>query len=197
MMCLGILGGMIGLTVVSPTLYDLFCEVTGYGGTPVISENAPKWEVQEQKVKVFFDANKDGSLPWEFTPTKKNITVAIGSSVIATYKVRNLSDKEITGTAVFNITPLAMGQYIHKIECFCFSNQTLKPGEEALLPVEFSFDPAMLKDSKVANLNAVTFSYTFYLSPDNFKSDGEEGLFDKGQVSPPKKNSINAIAEVL
>ena len=176
LLCLVLVGGMGAVSYAAVPLYELFCQITGYGGTPKRADKEKTWKAIDKTITVNFDANISKDLPWDFGPEKKNITVKVGETMMAYYQAQNMSDKSIVGTAVFNITPLSVAKYIHKIECFCFSNQELAAGEKARLPVNFSFDPAMMEDPTVADVNVITFSYTFYPSPD--KQEGEEeGLF--------------------
>lgn len=153
--------GMVGLAFASVPLYSLFCQVTGFGGTPLRAE-----EVNVQStgkiVNVRFDANTNSSLPWQFEPEKNVERTAIGARKMAFYKAKNLSDKPVTGTATFNVTPAQAGQYFTKIQCFCFTEQTLKPGEEIRMPVVYQVDPKILDDPDDSRISEITLSYTFY-----------------------------------
>ena len=152
---------MVGLAFASVPLYRVFCQVTGFAGTTQRSEAAPG-EVVGKIISVRFDSNTATSLPWEFKPEKHVQRVAIGARQMAFYTARNLSDKPITGTATFNVTPNQAGPYFSKIQCFCFTEQTLKPGEEVRMPVVFYVDPKILDNPDGRDINEITLSYTFY-----------------------------------
>jgi cytochrome c oxidase assembly protein subunit 11 len=152
---------MVGLAFASVPLYRLFCQVTGFGGTPIRAEQV-ETKATGALVNVRFDANTNSALPWEFKPEKTVQRVAVGARYMAFYTARNLSDRPVTGTATFNVTPVQAGQYFTKIDCFCFTEQTLQPGEEVRMPVVFQVDPAMLKDADDREISEITLSYTFY-----------------------------------
>ncbi|PZF75785.1 cytochrome c oxidase assembly protein [Aestuariivirga litoralis] len=152
---------MVGLTFASVPLYRLFCQVTGFGGTTQRADAAPR-QVLDKMVSVRFDANTSGKLEWAFHPVKPAVKVRFGEQEMAYYEAVNRSDKTLTGTAVFNVTPPQAGAYFNKIQCFCFTEQTLKPGEKIEMPVTFFVDPDMLKDPDAAGVDEITLSYTFY-----------------------------------
>jgi cytochrome c oxidase assembly protein subunit 11 len=154
---------MVGLAFASVPLYRIFCQVTGFAGTTQRAEAADLPAQPTGKIiSVRFDANTNSALPWSFEPEEHTQRVAIGARDMAFYNARNLSDKEITGTATFNVTPAQAGQYFSKIQCFCFTEQTLKPGEEMRMPVVFYVDPAILEDPNARDISEITLSYTFY-----------------------------------
>ncbi|WP_062112517.1 cytochrome c oxidase assembly protein [Aureimonas sp. AU40] len=159
--CLAFACGMIGAAYASVPLYDLFCKVTGYGGTTQRAEMGAS-RVLDQTVKVRFDSNAVPSVPWTFQPNEREVTVRLGETRQISYRVRNASDRELTARATFNVTPLLAGAYFNKIQCFCFTDQTLKPGEEVDMPVVFFVDPAILDDADVGTLPTITLSYTFF-----------------------------------
>jgi cytochrome c oxidase assembly protein subunit 11 len=163
---------MLGLGYASVPLYRLFCQVTGFGGTTMRSATgvAPG-QVAGKLINVRFDANVSPHLPWRFGPEKTVERIAIGAREMAFFTATNLSDHPITGTASFNVTPLQAGQYFTKIQCFCFTSQTLKPGETIRMPVIYYVDPAILKDKDTRDLNEITLSYTFF--PDKSAVDSE------------------------
>ena len=163
---------MLGLGYAAVPLYRMFCQVTGFGGTTQRSETgiAPG-EVVGKIINVRFDANVSPSLPWRFGPEKNVARVAIGARQMAFFNATNLSDHPITGTASFNVTPEQAGAYFTKIQCFCFTSQTLKPGETIRMPVIYYVDPAILNDKDARNLNEITLSYTFF--PDKSAVDSE------------------------
>jgi len=160
-------GGMVGLSFASVPLYQLFCQVTGYGGTTVAATIKPTEPVTEDApvITVLFDSNVDSTLPWSFTPDQKEIKVRIGEESLATYTAKNWGNREIIGNATFNVTPHKAGQYFQKIECFCFTEQKLVPGQEISMPVSFFVDPEILKDSSAMDVRNITLSYTFYRAP--------------------------------
>jgi cytochrome c oxidase assembly protein subunit 11 len=152
---------MVGAAYAAVPLYRLFCQATGYGGTTRVAEANLKGVIARQ-VTVRFDANVDG-VPWQITPAKP-ITGKIGQVQTAVFMARNLSDKTITGQATFNVTPERTGSYFDKIQCFCFTQQTLKPGETVEMPVTFFVDPDIDKDQDLRTVQDITLSYTFYAS---------------------------------
>lgn len=163
---------MLGLGYAAVPLYRMFCQATGFGGTTQRSETgiAPG-AVVGKIINVRFDANVSPSLPWRFAPEKNVARVAIGARQMAFFNATNLSDHAITGTAAFNVTPELAGAYFTKIQCFCFTSQTLKPGETVRMPVVYYVDPAILKDKEAGKFNEITLSYTFF--PDKSAVDSE------------------------
>lgn len=167
-----IAGAMLALGYASVPLYRMFCQATGFNGTTQRNEGgqAPG-AVVGKIVNVRFDANVSPALPWKFEPEVKVARVAIGAREMAFFTATNLSNQAITGTAAFNVTPEYAGQYFTKIQCFCFTSQTLKPGEMVRMPVVYYVDPAILKDKDAKDLNEITLSYTFFQA----KSDVDSG----------------------
>ncbi len=158
-----LVAAMVGLAFASVPLYRLFCQVTGFGGTPlraseIDSDMAPAGKM----IRVRFDANTNSALSWSFKPERNVERVAIGAREMAFYTARNLGDRPVTGTATFNVTPAKAGQYFTKIQCFCFNEQTLKPGEEVRMPVIYFVDPKILDDPDASRIDEITLSYTFY-----------------------------------
>jgi len=153
---------MMGLAFASVPLYRLFCQVTGFAGTTQRADGAVAPGAVGSVISVRFDANVSPSMPWRFKPERMTEQVAIGAREIAFYTAKNLSDRPVTGTATFNVTPEDAGQYFTKIQCFCFTEQTLKPGEEARLPVVFYIDPKILENEDARQISEITLSYTFY-----------------------------------
>ena len=152
---------MVGLTYASVPLYRLFCQVTGFGGTTQRAEAAPQ-QALDKTISVRFDANTSGKLAWAFHPVQPALKVKFGEQNMAYYEAVNRSDKTLTGSAVFNVTPPQAGAFFNKIQCFCFTEQTLKPGEKIEMPVTFFVDPDMIKDPDAAGVDEITLSYTFY-----------------------------------
>ena len=152
--------GMTGLAFASVPLYRLFCQVTGLNGTTQRAEAAPGATAGEMGVR--FDANVSGTLPWKFEPVQRTIKVVPGERIQVAYRATNLVARPTAGTATFNVAPALAGKYFSKIECFCFTEQTLKAGESVDMPVVFFVDPAMLEDPDTKGISEITLSYTFY-----------------------------------
>ena len=153
---------MVGLAYASVPLYRLFCQVTGFAGTTQMRLGASAPGAAAGHVSVRFDANRSSALPWEFRPEEAHREVRIGERSIAFFTARNLSDRAVTGTATFNVTPTSAGQYFVKVQCFCFTEQRLEPGQEVRMPVIFYVDPKILDDPDARRISEITLSYTFY-----------------------------------
>tara|TARA_B100001939_G_scaffold315424_1_gene300609 strand:- start:6775 stop:7326 length:552 start_codon:yes stop_codon:yes gene_type:complete len=153
---------MIGLVFAAVPLYQLFCQVTGYGGTTQRAESGAAPVVLNREMKVSFNADVNRELPWSFRPVQRSVTVKVGEEALVFYKAVNNSSETITGTATFNVTPYKAGAYFSKIECFCFTEQTLKPGEEVDMPVTFFIDPEIAEDERLDEVKEITLSYTFF-----------------------------------
>ena len=160
-LALGVSLAMLGLAYASVPLYRLFCQTTGFGGTTQRADKAPD-QTAEATVTVRFDANTSGNLDWTFNPVQTAMTVKVGEQAMAHYRAINRSGRTLTGSAIFNVTPDSVGAYFNKIQCFCFTEQTLKAGESVDLPVVFFVDPDMLDDSDAKAIKEITLSYTFY-----------------------------------
>ncbi len=152
---------MVGAAYAAVPFYNWFCRVTGFNGTTQVAVAAPGG-ILDQKVTVRFDANVGPGLPWRFEPERRSIEVRLGEVVTVNYIAINETARPITASAAYNVTPLTMGAYFQKINCFCFTEQTLKPGEKREMAVVFYVDPAMAKDADSATTNTITLSYTFY-----------------------------------
>jgi len=152
---------MVGLAFASVPLYRLFCQVTGIGGTTQRAAQAPG-PVAGKEMAIRFDANTASALPWRFGPEKPREIVTIGEREMAFYTARNLSARPVKGTATFNVTPVQAGKYFSKIQCFCFNEQVLRPGEEVRMPVVYFVDPRILRDPDAKGISEITLSYTFY-----------------------------------
>jgi cytochrome c oxidase assembly protein subunit 11 len=161
LLCLGLVAAMLGLAYAAVPLYRLFCEVTGYGGVPQRAAAAPASSIGRM-MTVEFDANIGAGLPWSFRPVQRRLTVRVGEEAIAHYRAVNHSAEPVTGSAVFNVTPGHAGRYFSKIDCFCFVEQTLQPGQSVDMPVVFFIDPSIAADEDLAQLKTITLSYTFY-----------------------------------
>jgi cytochrome c oxidase assembly protein subunit 11 len=157
---------MLGLGYASVPLYRLFCQVTGFGGTTMVASESKAATAAANatgaKISIRFDASAANDMPWTFRPSQATDTVTIGERDIATYVAKNISDQPITGMATFNVTPETAGKYFNKIQCFCFTEQTLAPGQEVTMPVLYFVDPAMLDDPNMAGVEQITLSYTFH-----------------------------------
>ena len=160
--------GMVGLSFAAVPLYDLFCSVTGFGGTTQTAESAPA-EVGERVMVVRFNADVSNDVPWRFKPSQLEVELRVGEVGLAFYTATNESKNPILGSATFNVTPLKAGIYFTKVDCFCFEEQVLRPGESAELPVTFFIDPEIVNDRDMDDVTTITLSYTFF-------NQGEEAL---------------------
>ncbi|MCW2412788.1 MULTISPECIES: cytochrome c oxidase assembly protein [unclassified Sphingobium] len=158
---------MLGLGFAAVPLYRLFCQVTGFGGTTqrvdaAEAAKAVSLQTQGRQLSIRFDSNIRGGIPWEFYPEKRRVTVGVGGKSMAIFIAKNTSNKPVTGRAVFNVTPEYVGKYFSKVQCFCFTEQTLQPGQQVRMPVLFYVDKAFLDDSDGKDVQEITLSYTFY-----------------------------------
>ena len=151
---------MLGLAYASVPLYAMFCQATGYGGTTQRVTKASD-TILDRKITVLFDGNVNGHLPWTFAPLQRTLDVKLGENAMAFYRATNTSDKPVTGRAVFNVAPEAAGIHFNKLACFCFTEQTLAPGESADMPVTFYVDPALADDRDASRISTIVLSYTF------------------------------------
>src|SRR5688572_24411599 len=159
--CVGLVAGMVGLSFAAVPLYRMFCQVTGYGGTPQRADAAPA-TVLEQTIRIRFDSHVGNGLPWSFKPVERVIEVKIGEQALAFFKATNTSSAPVTGTAVFNVVPEQAARYFAKIECFCFKRQSLAAGQSMEMPVSFFVDPKFAEDEETKDISEITLSYTFY-----------------------------------
>ena len=160
-MLVGVVVTMGALAWAAVPFYSWFCRVTGYGGTTnVATEGATR--VLDQTVTVRFDANTDPAMPWEFKPVQRQMTLKIGETGMAFFEAYNPTDHTIAGTAAYNVAPDLAGYYFNKIQCFCFTEQVLKPHERVQMPVIFYVDPEMMDDADARDIRDITLSYTFY-----------------------------------
>lgn len=153
--------GMIMLSFAAVPLYRLFCQVTGFGGTPRIVERLSE-NVLPREMTITFVANTDPNLPWKFTPDQEKTTVHVGESRLISYLAENQSNHDVSGMATYNVTPYAAGRYFNKVQCFCFEKQTLNAGQRVHMPVSFFIDPAIQDDPELRDLTNITLSYTFF-----------------------------------
>lgn len=156
----GVLMG--ALAWASVPLYDLFCRVTGFGGTPLVAETGAD-TVLDQTIEVRFDASLASDMPWDFRPMERTMTIRLGETGLAFYEAHNPTDKPVAGSASFNVAPFAAGGYFTKIHCFCFEEQVLMPGETVQMPVSFFVDPEILEDEDGKHVPTITLSYTFHV----------------------------------
>ena len=164
---------MLSLSYAAVPLYDIFCRVTGFGGTTQIASSAPG-STGHPNINIRFESNITDSLNWDFYAKTKTVKIPMGEEKTIYYFAKNLSDEPIVGTATFNVTPAKVGQYFMKIDCFCFVEQLLNPGESMNMPVTFFIDPDLYKDENVQEVNEITLSYTFMKSMDQSKVE-EQG----------------------
>lgn len=158
--CLAFFGGMVGMAYAAVPLYAMFCQVTGYGGTTQRVEQYSD-RILDREITVRFDANTSG-LPWDFKPAARAVTMKIGETAQAHYTATNLFDTPTAGRATFNVTPQLAGSYFNKVECFCFTDTTLKPGETLDMPVVFYVDPDIVDVPELKDITTITLSYTFF-----------------------------------
>lgn len=161
--------GMVGMSFAAVPLYQIFCQVTGYGGTIQRADQGAD-HVLDRKITIRFDTTVSPKLKWKFAPVQRTMTVKIGENRLAFFKAVNVSDHTIVGTASFNVTPEAAGSYFNKIQCFCFTEQRLAAGQSADMPVSFFVDPAIVDDPDARDIQEITLSYTFFKTKDEGKT---------------------------
>ena len=166
LIALGVAVAMLGLGYAAVPLYDLFCRVTGFGGTTQVATEAEATDAAALSagaptISIRFDANTARDMPWTFRPRQVTDTVQIGQRDMAIFEAKNLSSVPVTGTASFNVEPDQAGAYFNKIQCFCFTEQTLRPGQEVTMPVLYFIDPKALDDPNMRGVEQITLSYTF------------------------------------
>lgn len=157
----GVVVTMGALAWASVPFYDWFCRVTGYGGETNVA-TAGAGEVLERTVLVRFDASLERGMPWEFRPVQREMTLRIGETGLAFYEAYNPTDRPVAGTASYNVAPFSAGYFFSKIDCFCFTEQVLAPGERVMMPVTFYVDPGIVEDRDAKYVQAITLSYTFH-----------------------------------
>lgn len=154
---------MIGMAFASVPLYNLFCRVTGFGGTTQLSTSLPD-RILDRKMTVQFNTDVNAKLPWDFKSETSSITLNIGQDALINFVAQNKSNQSVAGTAIYNVTPLKVGKYFHKTQCFCFDYQILKPNEKMNMPVVFYIDPAIHEDPDMEDVTTITLSYSFFKS---------------------------------
>ena len=160
--CGAVVALMVGASYAAVPFYNWFCRATGFNGTTQVATSQPAGAPLERTITVRFDSNVAPGLPWKFEPERNEIDVKIGQVVTVYYSVTNQSARTTSAQAAYNVTPLTVGAYFQKINCFCFTEQTMGPGEKREMPVVFYVDPALVKDADNDGLNTITLSYTFY-----------------------------------
>lgn len=170
----GLVIAMIGLSFASVPLYRLFCQITGFGGTPQRAmDNVNLPDRASRFLTIRFNADTDPALAWKFTPVQSHMQVVIGETELAFYQATNLANQAITGQATFNVTPDKAGPYFYKIACFCFDQQTLQAHQSVDMPVSFYIDPEFLNDPGMVDVKTITLSYTFFRAPDGAQSTSQ------------------------
>ncbi len=177
----GVVVLMGGLAWASVPLYDWFCRVTGYGGATNVAESGSDM-ILDQTIKIRFDASLERDMPWEFTPVQREMEVRIGETGLAFYEAYNPTDRPVAGSASYNVAPYAAGAFFSKIQCFCFEEQILQPGERVTMPVTFFVDPEIVDDREAKFAKHITLSYTFY------EIDLPE---DTAQLTVPSDGAVN------
>jgi len=173
---------MLSLSFAAVPFYDWFCRVTGYGGTTGVAEVAPD-VILDRTVKVRFDASREAGMPWEFQAQQVEMTLRIGENGLAFYEAYNPTDKPVAGTASYNVMPDQAGLYFIKIQCFCFTEQILQPGERIVMPVSFFVDPAIMDHEEASQIEEITLSYTFHQTP---LTDEQAALYAPAAPAPTK-----------
>jgi cytochrome c oxidase assembly protein subunit 11 len=190
MALVGVLAFMVGLTFAAVPLYRIFCERTGFDGTPIRADAAgERGKAIDRVVTVSFTGDVNQGMPWAFYPKQNKIEAQVGETYLAFFEAKNLSDKTLTGTATFNVSPEPWGPYFVKIECFCFTEQTLKPGESIEMPVTFYLDPALADDKLLKRMSDVTLSYTFFKAAD--QPSAQDAPAKVGAAEPASKPAVN------
>jgi cytochrome c oxidase assembly protein subunit 11 len=156
-----IVGGMLGMAYAAVPLYQAFCKATGFAGTPLVAQEGER-PVIARTVEVRFDSNTDANLPWHFQPVERSVKVHLGEEKLVFFRATNLSQRPIVGTATYNVTPEWTAGWFNKIQCFCFTEQHLAPGESADLAVQFFVDPDILTDPDTRDVDTITLSYTMF-----------------------------------
>lgn len=172
---------MVGLSFASVPLYSLFCRVTGFGGATLVAKKAPDAAL-ERVVTIQFNADVNNTIAWEFKPVQRSIDVHLGEATTIAYRAHNLESRAVVGTAAYNVTPEKAGQYFNKIQCFCFTEQKLEPGQAVDMPVIFYVDPDMAKDPTMDDVKTITLSYTFFRAADQSAALSTPG---KGAAAGP------------
>ncbi|NCT40192.1 MAG: cytochrome c oxidase assembly protein [Alphaproteobacteria bacterium] len=185
---LAVVIGMVALSFAFVPLYNMFCRVTGFAGTTQVSESLPD-TILDRQVTIKFNAETNKNLPWDFKPEQREITVKLGQRGLTAFSAHNKSNKVTGGTAIYNVTPLKAGQYFHKIQCFCFDEQFLKPQEYVDMPVMFYVDPAMDDDPLMEDVDTITLSYTFFTATSKELDSAMEAFYNDETVDLNSKTN--------
>ena len=156
-----VVGGMLGMAYAAVPLYEAFCKATGFGGTPLVAQEGER-PIVARTVQVRFDSNIDSNLPWRFEPLQREVKVQLGEEKLVHFRATNVSQRPIVGTATYNVTPERSAAWFNKVQCFCFTEQLLQPGQSVDMPVVFFVDAEMAKDRRYDDIRTITLSYTFY-----------------------------------
>ena len=156
-----VVGGMLGLAYAAVPLYEAFCKATGFNGTPLVAQEGAR-PIVARTVQVRFDSNIDPNLPWRFEPLQREVKVQLGEEKLIHFRATNVSQRPIVGTATYNVTPERSAGWFNKVQCFCFTEQLLQPGQSVDMPVVFFVDAEMAKDRRYDDIRTITLSYTFY-----------------------------------
>lgn len=173
----GAVFAMVALSFASVPLYDLFCRVTGFGGTPQLSTSKPN-TILDRDITVQFTTDVNSKLPWNFKADQHEITLKVGQDALASFTATNNGSEPVSGTAIYNVTPAKVGQYFHKTQCFCFINQTLTPNQTMNMPVVFYIDPAIADDPNLDDVERITLSYSFFKSNTSDLDQATEKLYN-------------------
>lgn len=183
---LTVMGAVVAMTAMayaSVPLYNLFCRVTGFGGTTQVAQTAPAPEdILKRTVTIKFAANTARNMPWRFSPEDRQVTVPIGKKMLTSFRAENPTAETITGTALYNVTPEKAGKYFHKIQCFCFGEQVLAPRKSVSMPVVFYVDPAMAEDRDMDDVSHITLSYTFFKTGSSDLDNAMEGFYNQASA---------------
>ena len=187
----GLVIGMVGVSFAAVPLYRLFCQATGYDGTPQTgAARAPGGS--GAAIQVRFDANTSPSLPWRFTADQQVVTVPLGEDRLASYTGRNQASQPVTGVATYNVSPEKAAKYFHKTACFCFDEQTLTPGQQVSFPLSFWVDPAIRDDPDTRDVRSISLSYTFFRTLDDAARNG--GLDKAGPHVGPRAEALPPVS---
>ena len=180
-------GLMLSLSFAAVPFYDWFCRVTGYGGTTGTASAAPD-VILDQTIKVRFDASREAGMPWEFKAQQLEMTLRIGENGLAFYEAYNPTDKPVAGTASYNVMPDQAGVHFIKIQCFCFTEQILQPGERVVMPVSFFVDPSIVEAEEARDIKEITLSYTFHQTP---LTPEQEAAFNTSAPADAQDKTLN------
>ena len=178
LVCAAVVAGMVGASFAAVPIYRLFCQVTGYGGTTQVASAAPG-AVGDRVIKIRFNADIDPALPWNFETPRGTVAVTVGEEKLVFYRATNTSDETFAATTVFNVTPFKAGAYFSKVQCFCFEEQVLEPGESIEMGVSFYIDPDILVDRNLDDIKTITLSYALYRATDETEVSAGIGARDE------------------